>query len=301
MAEIVGYLALSHAPQLMLRPEQWGLLNNRTGEQLPIKPELERETFEVKLSKWQDCQSAIHQLRERLRELTPDVVLIMGDDQHENILDDNCPPFTIFIGEEAEATVSLRYLNESPEDKRTRYPVDTALGMFLIDQLMEMGFDPSYSRCTRYVGGLGHAFARPLKWLLPDGAGSGRSILPVMVNTYFPPAPSPKRCVQFGRALAAAARSFPEQRRIAIVASGGLSHTKLDEEIDRGFVQAIERNDADYLARMPSASLIEGTSEIRNWIVAAAAADRPATMVNYTPLYRTPTGVGVGMGFAYWS
>jgi hypothetical protein len=34
--------------------------------------------------------------------------------------------------------------------------------------------------------------------------------------------------------------------------------------------------------------------------VTAAAADRPATVVEYIPLYRTPTGVGCGMGFAYW-
>jgi len=56
-----------------------------------------------------------------------------------------------------------------------------------------------------------------------------------------------------------------------------------------------------FLQQMDSAVLIEGTSEIRNWIVAAAAADRPATMIDYVPLYRTSTGVGCAMGFASWT
>jgi len=51
---------------------------------------------------------------------------------------------------------------------------------------------------------------------------------------------------------------------------------------------------------MEYSALVEGTSEIRNWIVTAAAADRPATIVDYPPLYRTPNGVGCAIGFASW-
>ena len=51
---------------------------------------------------------------------------------------------------------------------------------------------------------------------------------------------------------------------------------------------------------MPASDLVEGTSEIRNWIVTAAAADRHGHLVDYFPLYRTTTGVGCAMGFAYW-
>ncbi len=55
-----------------------------------------------------------------------------------------------------------------------------------------------------------------------------------------------------------------------------------------------------YLDSFSLSALIEGTSEIRNWIVTAAAADRPAKMVEYSPLYRTTNGVGCAMGFATW-
>jgi 3-O-methylgallate 3,4-dioxygenase len=44
-----------------------------------------------------------------------------------------------------------------------------------------------------------------------------------------------------------------------------------------------------------------GTSEIRNWFVVAAAANQGGEVVDYVPAYRTPTGVGCGMGFAYWN
>lgn len=297
MAEMVGCLAMSHAPQLMLTPDQWGLLNTRGWDPLPVRPELESETTEMKWAKWERCMTVIDQLREKLDALAPDTVVIVGDDQHENLLDDNMPPFSVFIGREVEASTSLRYLNQPKSENRTRYKVDDALAVSIIDALMGEGFDPAYSRKTRYEGGLGHAFARPLKFLMPDPRCA---IVPVMVNTYYPPAPSPKRCVQFGRALAAAILRFTERRRVLVVGSGGLSHTKIDEELDRSFIGALKKNDLNFMQQMASSVLVEGTSEIRNWIVAAAAADRPATIVEYAPLYRTATGVGCAMGFASW-
>ena len=298
MAELVGSLAMSHAPQLMLTPDQWGLLNTRSWDSLPLKPQLESETLEVKWAKWRRCMAAIDQLREKLDALAPDTVVIVGDDQHENLLDDNMPAFAFFIGEEVEASVSLRYLNQPKSENRTRYRVDSTLANWILSELMEAGFDPAYSKKTRFEGGLGHAFARPLRFLMPDPR---YAIVPVMVNTYYPPAPSPKRCVQFGRALAAAILQFAERRRVVVVGSGGLSHTKIDEDFDQSFIRALEKNDTEFLQAMNPSVLVEGTSEIRNWIITAAAADRPATIVAYAPLYRTATGVGCAMGFAYWT
>jgi hypothetical protein len=298
MAEIVASLAMSHAPQLMLNPDQWGLLNTRSWDPLPVRPELESETIEVKWKKWKRCMAAIDQLREKLEALAPDTLVLVGDDQHENLVEDNMPPFSVFIGKEVEASTSLRYLNQPRTENRTRYKVDDLLALGILDGLMSDGFDPAYSRKTRYDGGLGHAFARVLKFLTPDARFS---IVPIMVNTYYPPAPSAKRCVQFGKALAKAIRGFSESRRVVVIGSGGLSHTKIDLGLDRELIQALEKNDQKFLQEMSSAALIEGTSEIRNWIVTAAAADRPATIVDYQPLYRTPNGVGCAMGFAAWN
>jgi Catalytic LigB subunit of aromatic ring-opening dioxygenase len=297
MAKLVGCAAMSHAPQLMLNPDNWHLLNNRQGENLPVKPALEKETQEVKWAKWNGCMAAIGKLRDHVAALRPDVLILVGDDQHENLIDDNMPPFTIFMGKEAEASLSLRYLNQSKSENRTKYSIDAQLAEALLNGLMEEGFDPSYSRQTRYTGGLGHAFARVLKFVSPE---ANYKVIPVMINTYYPPSPSPQRCVKFGQALARVLRQIPGPERVVIVGSGGLSHTKIDEDLDAGFIRALQENDLDYMAQMPAADLVEGTSEIRNWIVTAAAADSRGTMVDYYPLYRTATGVGCAMGFAYW-
>ena len=288
---------MSHAPQLMLNPDYWHLLNNRQGERLPDKPGLENETQEVRWTKWNSCMAAIAKLRETIEASRPDLIIVVGDDQHENLVDDNMPPFTIYMGEEAEASVSLRYLNQPKSENRTKYRIHAGMAKALIDGLMDDGFDPSYSRKTRYDGGLGHAFARVLKFLSPDASCP---VIPVMVNTYYPPAPSAKRCAAFGQALARGLRRFPGEERVVIVGSGGLSHTKIDEKLDQDFIHSLEHNDLDFMAAMPAHLLVEGTSEIRNWIVTAAAANRPGTMIDYQPLYRTTTGVGCAMGFAYW-
>jgi hypothetical protein len=174
MANLIGCLAMSHGPQLMLSPEQWGLLRNRESEKLPQKPELEKETLDVKHTKWRGCMAAIEQLRERVAALRPDVLVVVGDDQHENLLDDNMPPFSIFIGESAEASTSLHYLKQPNSQNRARYQVHLPLAEAMLTGLMEKGFDPAYSKQTRYDGGLGHAFARVLKFLMPELPCRGR-------------------------------------------------------------------------------------------------------------------------------
>jgi aromatic ring-opening dioxygenase LigB subunit len=297
MANLVGCVGLSLGPQLMLDPDQWHLLASRASEQLPDKPGLESETQKVQWTKWNGCVEAIGKLREKINALRPDVLIVVGDDQHENLIDDNMPPFTIYMGEEAEASVSLRYLKQARSENRTRYHIDAKMAEALVKGLMDAGFDPSYSKQTRYDGGLGHAFARVLKFLIPEPK---YRVIPVMVNTYYPPAPSAKRCLQFGQALAAIIRQYPSQDRVVLVASGGLSHTKIDEDLDRRFIRALETNETDYMSTMPSSVFREGTSEILNWIVIAGAANQKGTMVNYSPLYRTRTGVGCAMGFAHW-
>jgi aromatic ring-opening dioxygenase catalytic subunit (LigB family) len=297
MATLIGCLAMSHGPQLMITPDKWGVLHTREWDLLPVRPDLEQETLEIKWAKWRRCMKAIDVLRRKLEEFSPDVLLVVGDDQHENILEDNTPPFTIYIGEEVEASTNLKYFNEPKSANRVKHKVHVELAESILNDLMEAGFDPAYSKKTRYEGGLGHAFARPLKFLMP---AAQYPIVPIMVNTYYPPAPSARRCVQLGKALASALRAHKGSRRVAILGSGGLTHTKIDEHLDQSFLQALEKSDIEYLSRMASEALIEGTSEIRNWIVTAAAANSNAKLVDYQPLYRTPTGVGCAMGFAYW-
>ncbi len=297
MADLAGWIAMSHGPQLMLPPDRWDLLHTGRGAAPPVRPDLANRTLETKWAEWTRCQDAIAVLRSKLAALAPDVVVVVSDDQHENILDETMPPFTIYVGDDVEASVSLKYLNEPKSANRTRYSTDSGLAQGVLESLMDAGFDLAYSKRLQFEGGLGHGFARALKFLAPDPAFR---VIPVMVNTYHPPAPSAKRCVAFGQALAEAIRVMPGPCKIAVIASGGLSHPEIDENLDHGVLEALKANDLDYLGAMPNTIFRKGTSEILNWIVTAAAADRDATVVDYVPCYRTTTGIGCAMGFAYW-
>ena len=85
------------------------------------------------------------------------------------------------------------------------------------------------------------------------------------------------------------------------MASGGLSHVILDEEIDDMTLTALKAKDADALANLPVDRLTGGTSEIRNWVVLAGAPEPlDMTLIDYVPCYRTMAGTGCGMGFASW-
>jgi len=95
---------------------------------------------------------------------------------------------------------------------------------------------------------------------------------------------------------------WKKDERVGILASGGLSHFTVDEALDRLVLEACRSRDAAALAAIPLAKLDSGNSEIRNWIVAAGAAEELATAwQEYVPLYRTAAGTGCGMAFAAWA
>ena len=298
MAQIIGGLATSHAPQLLMPALQWSDLPTRTKGPFNPKADIAVElTDEAKLEKQARCNKAIGALRAQLEAWAPNAVIVMGDDQHENILDDNQPPFLLYLAPETDATLHFNYLGMKSTDQMTHYPVASSLAAQLYDGLSDEGFDIAWSRKNREEYGLGHAFGRALDFLMPL---KKFPIVPLMVNTYYPPAPSAKRCLHLGKALRRVIESLPGNVRIALVASGGLSHTVIDEALDAAFINALETHDESYYAAMPADVLVEGTSEIRNWIIAAGLAGSPAKMVDYVPCDRSPEGAGCAMGFAYW-
>jgi hypothetical protein len=268
MAQIIGRVALSHGPQLYIPPELWPQILRREDADAE-KPGMRAETSpEVMERRYNACQEDLEAVRRKVDELNPDVIVLLGDDQRENILADNTPPFVIYVGDEVDANTSVGHyhMGDDYQDEVTRYRVDTALGRSIIDTLLDSGFDPAWATETRKEQGLGHAFGRPLH---TTNLGARYPIVPIMVNTYYPPTCSPKRCVEFGQTLAAAIDQFAESKNVLIMASGGLSHMSIDEEVDREFLKAVERHDIAYMAAMDPQVLTSGTSEIRNWIIAA--------------------------------
>jgi len=125
-----------------------------------------------------------------------------------------------------------------------------------------------------------------------------------MANTYYPPnQPTPKRCYEFGKKLGEAIASWDENLRVAICASGGMSHTVIDEELDERMIKALKERDEKALYNEPNIMFRNGTSEIKNWIITAGAlskTDFDMKLLDYVPCYRSEAGTGSGMAFATW-
>jgi OH-DDVA oxygenase/3-O-methylgallate 3,4-dioxygenase len=96
--------------------------------------------------------------------------------------------------------------------------------------------------------------------------------VPVYQNTCFPPNQSTaKRSYRFGQVIKEAIESWPLEKRVAVFASGGMSHFVIDEEFDRKFVGALKSRDKDYLTSIPLKHLQSGTSELKSWISCSRA------------------------------
>jgi hypothetical protein len=149
--------------------------------------------------------------------------------------------------------------------------------------------------------GLPHGFAFIVKRLFNN---QPRPIVPVFQNTCYPPnQPTAKRSYQFGQAIGAAIRDWPEPARVAVIASGGLSHFVVDEEQDRKLLKALEQKDAPTLQGFPKERLFSATSESLNWVALGGVMEKEPLkfeLVDYVPVYRTPADTGGGWAFGRW-
>jgi hypothetical protein len=255
------------------------------------------------------CLQAIENIATRLADMKPDLLVIVGDDQMELFLEDNIPAMAVLCAEEAwdrppgiEAypsgmATAYRYYHA---DRAERYAIASGLARHLVSSLVEAEFDIAITSVQHDQRGIGHAYTFVRLALTPDNP---LPMVPVMLNTYFPPnQPTPKRCVAFGAALRNAIRTWDDDVKVVLVASGGLSHPIVDEDLDRLVLDSLASGDMDSLANLPTSSLYEGNSEIRNWIVVGSAlTGANFELIDYVPGYRSVRGSGCGMAFSSWA
>lgn len=258
--------------------------------------------------RFERCQVAITDLARRFAEAKPDVAIIVGEDQHEQIHDDNMPSLMVYWGDTVE-NKPRRYPADAPDSIRAAswafgtadfvYPVASDLGLHIINQLREDDFDVAHSRRLPVDQGIGHAFAFVYHRIM---GGNVIPHVPVMLNTYYPPNQIlPRRAYDVGKALRRAIDSWDASLRVAVIASGGLSHFVVNEELDRMVLRAMEQHDEQTLRNLPRIQMHSGTSEILNWLaVAGAVSDMDMKVVDYVPCYRSEAGTGIGMSFAVW-
>jgi aromatic ring-opening dioxygenase catalytic subunit (LigB family) len=180
-------------------------------------------------------------------------------------------------------------------------PGHPQLGIHIVETALREGFEPSMSHRLK----LDHGICIPL-WRM--GLDPLPRIVPMIVNSIEPPLPSLSRCIAWGKLLARAIASFPENLRVAILATGGLSHSigeptmgAIYEDFDRETIELMKSSDERALVAFLEKELPthgNGSEEVRNWLVAhGAAGGRGFELVDYLPVPK----VIVGCGFAAWA
>ena len=327
MARLVAAFGSSHSVMLPATLEDWLTRFREADMRLPFfDHEGKRITFDDVLAqapanagvfitpeaitaRFNDVQQAMARLKIEIEAAQLDALIIVGDDQYELFHDRLMPAIGIYYGDTirnaakkpvADGDWYRRAQMRRYEDHAdVHYPCHRALALHLIEGLTEREFDITAIASLADDQHEGHAYSFIHRWYLQE---KGVPIVPVFMNTYNPPnPPTPRRCAKFGAALKAMIEAFPQDVRVGVLASGGLSHFVVEEAMDRAILAALERKDIEYLANLDPRRLKAGSSEIRNWIViGAAAANLTLHWASYTPAYRTAALTGTGLGFAAW-
>ena len=272
MARLVGVFASSHAP-LMARAWE-----------------------SVDASRRERISRTFAELGRRFSESRPDIALVVSPDHWVNFFLDNLPSFCIGVGETHDGPPEP-WLKGVPYGSIKGHP---GFALHLVATAFDGGFDPSLSHHLE----LDHGFIIPLWKMAIDPLPA---LVPLIVGTIEPPMPSARRCIAWGRMIRAAIESYPEDSRVAVLATGGLSHSigehdmgRIDEAFDRECIEHFRSGDPEALLafldrRMESAG--NGAAEVRNWLVAhGAARARGFDLIGYHPY---PEWY-VGCGFAAW-
>ena len=247
---LVGAFACAHTPQLLARPET--------------------EDRDLVLR----VHAAFGRVRARLAALRLDAIAVVAGDHVEAFFLDRVPALAVYVGAEAAGTFG---------HYRYRFPIHEPLARAVLEQGIERGFDLLYTQDAP----LDYAFFVPLHFTMPEPPVP---LVPLHVNVYLPPQPTPRRCYEWGRALGEILRACPE--RIALMASGGLSHfpgtdryASPDFEFDRALLASLAEGRGADTARLTGEELDKaGNVELRTWItLLGAVGEAKADVYCYEP------------------
>ena len=271
MARIVAIQAASHTPVMLNFPEA-------------ISAEWRTEIF-----------GAFKELGAEMAAARPQAIVVLSDDHVHNFFLNNMPALCIGAAEQYVAPVE-HWLKA---EKRVLQG-DANLGAYLLTDAMANGFDPSLSMELT----LDHGVLTPLELA---GVARDVPIVPILINCVQPPLPTMRRCYDFGCWLGNALRAYPGLERIAILATGGISHDlatprmgMVNESFDRELLALLERGASDEAVAYAAAHVHEagnGAEEVRMWLAAMGAANGQRFHTRY---YRAVTGWYTGIGLGAW-
>jgi gallate dioxygenase len=270
MAQIIGGIASSHTPTI-------GFAYDRQKQDDPV---------------WAPIFTAYRPVQAWLREQAPDALVFIYNDHVTSFFFDHYSAFVLGIGERFEVA-------DEGGGARLLPPIagHPALAAHIGASLVADEFDMAFFQDRP----LEHGCFSPLSMMLPHEPDWPVPIIPLQVGVLQFPIPSARRCYRLGLALRRAIESYPENLRVAIVATGGLSHQVHGEragfnntEWDERFLDLFE-NDPEALTRMTIAEYatlggVEG-AEIIMWLIMRGAL--PARLHRRHRSYYLPSMTGI--------
>ena len=275
MATILGGLTTSHIP----------LIGKAIAQDLRNDPY------------WQPFFKGFPPAHEWLRKVKPDVAVVVYNDHGLNFFLDKMPTFA--IGAAAE------YRNADEGWGIPTLPPfrgDPDLSWHIIESVVAEEFDPV--TCQEML--VDHGFSLPMKLFWPGSEPWPVRVVPVSVNTVQHPLPTPARCLKLGQAIGRAIASYPEDLRVVVLGTGGLSHQLdgtragfINKEFDLMCMEKIVA-DPQALARYSTLDLVRLAGaqgvELMNWLVARGALTGSVSSVHsnyHIPISNTATGLMV--------
>jgi aromatic ring-opening dioxygenase catalytic subunit (LigB family) len=279
MAEVVCAMAMTHSPGLT------GWFSRAS------------EEFQA------TALRALGEMRQRLVAARPDVIVAFSNDHLLNWPINNTPEYTVGIGEEHVGPAD--WYDEWLALDKYRIPGHPGIARHVVTEGARRRIAFAYLRRMQFDDGI----SVPMHYLNPEGA---IPLVPVTMNCTVPPIPTPERAYQVGTALRDLLRAYPGHERIAVLATGGLSHEPggpryfwVDEEFDRWFLDLLKRGDHAALLRECTLERMEaagsgGTAELLAWMLVLAFTAGPADVLAYMPAvaWRSGTGMVVWNDFA---
>ena len=251
MASIIGGIGTSHTPTIGISFDQ-GKQND---------PD------------WAPLYRGYEPVVKWLEEKKPDVLVMFYNDHGTSFFFDHYPTFAVGLSERhhvADEGMGLR-----PLPPVRGHP---ALGRHIAESLVNDEFDISVFTDIA----IDHGCFSPLSVIWPEHkTGWPGAILPIEMNVIQQPIPTPRRCFKLGQAVRRAIESYPQDLKVVVVGTGGLSHQMQGEragfnnsEWDMKFLDLIDR-DPGALTEMRHADLIRlgGTegAEIIMWLAMRGA------------------------------
>jgi aromatic ring-opening dioxygenase catalytic subunit (LigB family) len=283
---LVAAAAASHAPNILLEPgAEWEDFMNLHYSMAP-QGSSDRPTLDQQKRLRHDAEAAFAVLRNDLERSKPDVLIVVANDQFVNFFWNNIPTFFVTLADEVKGKFTRHSFN---------YRNHKELGRAIVRAGMEDSIDFSFGEKIE----LQHTQNVPLYFLLPEPK---IPILPIYVNTWVDPAPTPRRCYQVGELIQRVAAKA--QERVAILATGGLSHFpgsprigEIDSEFDHQLLEVMRAGEGRSLTDYSIEELLKaGDSEFLNWmVVLGAIGEAKATYTSYMPDF-----VATGWAFVSW-